>query len=137
MPAREVQSTATSGAYHVDLRTDRHAWTLDERSDSGGHDGGPTPVEALLGALVSCLTISFQFTANRKKVPIDRIEGWVASNDQRYIEQIAIELQVWSSAPEADVRALLPNAERGCFVKAVLKPEIALTIDLTVHHTGG
>ena len=86
-----------------------------------------------LGALVSCLTISFQFTARRKNVPIDRIEGWIAANSERFVEDIAIELQVWSPADEATIRDLLPRAERGCFVKALLRPDLKLTIDMTVN----
>ena len=129
---RELKSVALGNAYRVEVESATRNWTLDEPAADGGTDAGPTPVEAFLGGLLSCLTISFQFTARRAKVPIERIEGWIAANENRYIENISVELQVWSSAPEADVRALMEKAEKGCFVSNVLKPEIAYTIELAV-----
>jgi uncharacterized OsmC-like protein len=128
---REVRSTATTG-FRVDVATPGFAWTLDEPEDKGGTGSGPTPVQSLLGAVVGCLTMSFQFAAGRAGVPIARIEGWAASNSQRYITSVALELTVWSSAPEEAVRALLPRAERGCFVRQALNPDIPFTVDLEV-----
>lgn len=136
MATREAHSVAAGNAYRVDVESGEHRWTLDEPPGKGGTDAGPTPVQAMLGALLSCLTISFQFEARRRKVPIDRVEGWVAANELRWIEQVAVELQVWSSAPEADVRALMERAERGCFVSNLLRPDLKYTIDLIVHGAG-
>lgn len=133
MQPREIRAVSLGNAYRVDLESERHRWTLDEDEARGGTDAGPSPVESLLGALVSCLTVSFQFAARRKGVPIDRIEGWVAANEKLYLEQIAVELQVWSPADEAVVRALLPRAERGCFVKAALRADLPVTVDLFVY----
>ena len=130
---RELRNSVSGNSYRIDVRSAGHAWVMDEPAAEGGQDSGPTPVEAFLGGLLSCLTISFQFQARRQKVSIERIEGWISANETRYIEQIAVELEVWSSAPEADVRALLPRAEKGCFVSNVLKPEIAYTIELAVY----
>lgn len=131
--ARELRGVSTGGTFRVDISHGEHSWTLDEPVKDGGTGAGPTPVEAFLGALLSCLTVSFQFHAKRKGVPVDRIEGWVAANDNRYIETIAVELEVWSAAPADEVRALLPAAERGCFVKATLKPEIQYSLELAVY----
>ena len=130
---RELRTVSAGGTYRVDVESAGKAWTLDEPEADGGTNAGPTPVEAFLGGLLSCLTISFQFSARRKGVPIDRIEGWIAANESRYIEQISVELQVWSSAPEEQVRELMARAEHGCFVSNVLKPEIAYTIELAVY----
>lgn len=133
MANREAHTVATGNSYRVDVESGDHRWTLDEPHDKGGTDAGPSPVQAVLGALLSCLTISFQFEARRRKVPVDRIEGWVAANELRWVEEVAVELQVWSSAPEADIRALLERAERGCFVSNLLRPDLKYTVDLVVH----
>ena len=77
---RELKTVAAGNAYRVEVDSAGHRWTLDEPAADGGTDAGPTPVEAFLGGLLSCLTISFQFTARRAKVPIERIEGWIAAN---------------------------------------------------------
>ena len=133
MANREVRTVSLGDSYRVDVRVAEHALTFDEPVDDGGTNAGPSPVQAWLAALVGCLTVSFKFSARRKGVPIDRIEGWAVANEKRYIESVAVELEVWSPAPEADVRALLPLAERGCFVKATLKPEIQYSLELAVY----
>jgi uncharacterized OsmC-like protein len=128
---REVRGVATTG-FRVNVTTPGFSWTLDEPEDKGGTGAGPTPVQSLLGAVVGCLTMSFQFAARRAGVPIERIEGWAASNSERYITSVALELTVWSSAPEEAVRGLLARAERGCFVRQALNPGIPFTVDLDV-----
>ncbi|MFN8507153.1 MAG: OsmC family protein [Dehalococcoidia bacterium] len=133
MNERELTNLAEGNGYRIQVTGRDHAWVLDEAVAKGGTNAGPSPVESFLGALLSCLTMSFQFSARRKNVAVERIEGWIAANETKYIERIAIELQVWSPAAEDEVRALLPFAERGCFVKNTLKPEIELSIELVVN----
>ena len=41
-------------------------------------------------------------------------------------------LEVWSPAPEEQVRALLEPAKRGCYVSGVLKAEINFAVELRV-----
>ncbi|MCK9518185.1 MAG: OsmC family protein [Dehalococcoidia bacterium] len=134
MRPRELKATAVDGNFRLEVEdSGGHSWVLDEPVDKGGTDTGTTPVEAFLGALVGCLITAFQFHARRKNVPIQKIEGWVASNESGYLNQIAVDLQVWSPAPEEQVRELLPRAERGCFVKAVLRPDLPYSVDLAVY----
>jgi hypothetical protein len=45
-------------------------------------------------------------------------------------------LEVWSPAPEEDVRALMEPTERGCYVSGVLRKDIEYSIDLVVHSPG-
>jgi len=131
---RELRATAHHGKYRLEVRDSAgHQWVLDEPVDKGGDDAGTTPVEAFLGGLLGCLITAFQFHARRKKVALERIEGWVAANEEGYIKEIAVELQVWSPAPEEQVRELLPRAERGCFVKAVLRPDLPYSVELAVY----
>lgn len=133
MRPRELRNVVIGNSYHVEVRSDRHSWVLDEPTTEGGSDTGPTPVESFLGALLSCLTVSFQFHARRQNIPIERIEGWVAGTEKRFLKDIAVELEVWSSAPAEAVEALLPLARRGCFVSEVLKPEIDFSVELAVY----
>jgi pyruvate/2-oxoglutarate dehydrogenase complex dihydrolipoamide acyltransferase (E2) component/uncharacterized OsmC-like protein len=130
---RHVRTTSSGTSYRVDVQgPGGHAWTLDEPVAEGGTGSGATPVDGLLGALLGCITISFRAAARRRKVPVERIEGRARANPRRAIKEIALELDVWSSAPEEDVRALLEPAEHGCWVRGVLKPEISYTIELNV-----
>ncbi|TMA51197.1 MAG: hypothetical protein E6J80_13765 [Deltaproteobacteria bacterium] len=132
---RGVQVVSEGSGYAVQVRSRGHAWALDEPVSDGGTDAGPDPVSAFLGALLSCLTISFKAAARRRKVTIERIEGRIHATPQGHVKDIAITLEVWSSDPEENIRALLEPAKRGCFVSGVLKPDLDFKVDLSVHST--
>ena len=130
---REVRSVSDGAQYAVQIRSQRHAWNIDEPTSDGGEDTGPDPVTAFLGALLSCMTIAFKAAARRRKVTIERIEGHVKATPKGHVKDIALTLEVWSSASEQDLQVLLERAERGCYVSGVLKPEIDFAVELTIH----
>jgi len=131
---RHVRSVSPGGDYRVDVSAPGgRRWTLDEPEAMGGTDQGATPVDAFLGALLGCMTISLKAAGRRRKVPIERVEGEVRANPERVINEITLVLDVWSAADEEQVRGLLPVAERGCWVSRVVNPEIAYTIEMRVH----
>lgn len=135
---RELSFASAGAGFRVDVAgPGGRRWIADEPTADGGTDTGPTPVDALLGALASCLTISLRFAARRSKVPIDRVDGRVRANPAGHITSIAVELEVWSTAAEADVLALREPMERGCFVSRVLRGDLDCTVDLRVRNTEG
>lgn len=134
---REVALSSPGLTYEMRLRSANHAWTLDEPNDAGGTNHGPTPVDALLGALQGCLVITLKAVARRRDVVIERVETWAAANENGHITSIAVEMDVWTPEPAERMRELLARAERGCYVSGVLKPEIAVEIELRVHPPGG
>jgi uncharacterized OsmC-like protein len=135
---RELSFASAGAGFRVDVAgPGGRRWIADEPTADGGTDTGPTPVDALLGALASCLTISLRFAARRRKVPIDRVDGRVRANPAGHITSIAVELEVWSTAAEADVLALREPMERGCFVSRVLRGDLDCTVDLRVRNTEG
>jgi pyruvate/2-oxoglutarate dehydrogenase complex dihydrolipoamide acyltransferase (E2) component len=85
---REARSTSPGTDYAVNLNTAGVTCMVDEPEDEGGSGGGPSPVDALLGALLGCLTISFKFNAKKRGVPIERVDGWVASNTKSHLKEI-------------------------------------------------
>ncbi|HEY4670110.1 MAG TPA: OsmC family protein, partial [Tepidiformaceae bacterium] len=105
----------------------------DEPAAEGGTDQGPTPVDAFLAGLLGCLTISFKAAGRRRNVPIERVDGHVKTNENGHLKEIRLTLEVWSPAPEENVRALLERAERGCYISALLKPEVDYQLELFVH----
>ncbi|MGE0820500.1 MAG: 2-oxo acid dehydrogenase subunit E2 [Candidatus Binatia bacterium] len=128
---RELRTTSDKG-YAVQVQSRGHAWGLDEPTDDGGTDTGPDPVSSFLGALLSCMTISFKAAARRRKVTVERVRGHVQATPQGHVKNIAMTLEVWSPDPEENVRALLEGAKRGCYVSGVLKPEIECRVELVV-----
>jgi pyruvate/2-oxoglutarate dehydrogenase complex dihydrolipoamide acyltransferase (E2) component/uncharacterized OsmC-like protein len=131
---REAVIVSDGDSYAVQVRSRAHQWTLDEPVEDGGTDRGPTPVDAFVGALLSCMTLSFKAAARRRKVQITKMEGYARANPGR-INTIMLKLEAWSPDPTENVRALLDTAKRGCYVSGVLKPEIDFQVELAVHKT--
>ncbi len=129
---RELVTVSEGTGYRVHVQSHGHAWSLDEPVADGGTDAGPDPVTAFLGALLSCMTISFKAAARRRQVTIEGVEGRVQANAAGHVKTITLSLEVWSPDPEEKVRALLDTAKRGCYVSGVLKPEIEVNVELVV-----
>ena len=129
---RALLTISEGNDYRVNVQSHGHAWTLDEPTTDGGTDSGPDPVTAFLGALLSCMTISFKAAARRRQVTVERMEGKVHANSLGHVKNITMSLEVWSPDPEEKVRALLDTAKRGCYVSGVLKPEIEFKVELAV-----
>ena len=132
---RAARAVSKGAGYAVQVYSSRHSWTLDEPISDSGTDAGPDPVTAFLGALLSCMTISFKAAARRRNITIDRLEGQVRTTPEGHVKEITMTLEVWSPAAEEKVRVLLDRAKRGCYVSGVLKPEIGFTINLAIHST--
>ncbi len=47
---------------------------VDEPVDMGGENGGPTPVEMVLGGLGSCLCIMSKIVAKKMKLNLEEVE---------------------------------------------------------------
>ena len=131
-----VVSVASDGKLRCDLKAGPHRWTIDEPNYIGGDDQAADPVLHLLGALLSCLTIAFKVVAARRKLPIERISGEVrATPATGKVKQVAIYLSVWSPADPATVEGLLKAAKAACYVHDLLRPDLDLVVELSVHRS--
>jgi uncharacterized OsmC-like protein len=98
----------------------------------GGQGTAPDPVTSFLGALCGCLLISLQITARARQVSLTRATMSARANEKGFVKIIDVDLTVYSSAPEDKVRTVVERAEKGCYIKGLLKESIEYRLNLTI-----
>jgi putative redox protein len=70
-----MKATANrSGTLRQAIRIRDHQLTIDEPTDKGGEDQGPSPQELLAASLASCTAITMEMYANRKGWDVGDVE---------------------------------------------------------------
>jgi uncharacterized OsmC-like protein/pimeloyl-ACP methyl ester carboxylesterase len=69
-----VVAEAGTGRLAQVVRAGRHRLTVDEPRSAGGDDTGPNPYDLLLAALGACTSMTLRMYAERKGLPVDRVE---------------------------------------------------------------
>ncbi len=130
---RELGAVSPAGGLQVRVRDARHAWIVDEPSTVGGTDSGPDPVNLVLGALASCMVIALKLAAQRRRIDLGEVRAHLAANPQGKVKDAVLRLEVWSAAPDAEVSSLLGPAKATCLVHDMLRPDLPVAVELTVH----
>ncbi|MFT4039145.1 MAG: OsmC family protein [Thermomicrobiales bacterium] len=73
----KVRAEGRSGVRRVQIRG--HQFLTDSGPEMGGFDLGPSPVEALLGALGGCLAHTIIIQAAARNIPLDALEVTVSA----------------------------------------------------------
>jgi len=133
LAARELEAASPAGGLEVHMRDARHAWTVDEPAIVGGTDTGPDPVNLVLGALASCMVIALKLAARRRQVTLGEVRARLVANPQGKVKEAVLRLEVWSAAPEAEVRGLLAPAKASCLVQEMLRYDLPIALEITVH----
>jgi putative redox protein len=60
--------------HHHDVEVDGHALVVDEPTEAGGTNEGPSPTRLLAASLASCTAITIGMYADRKEWDIDDLE---------------------------------------------------------------
>jgi putative redox protein len=68
-----ARATRENGFRHT-VRVRSHDVTIDEPTESGGHDDGPSPQELLAASLASCTAVTMEMYAARKGWDIGGVE---------------------------------------------------------------
>jgi uncharacterized OsmC-like protein len=130
---RQLEARSDADGLAVQVRGGRHAWTVDEPEAIGGADSGPDPVTVTLGGLLSCMVIAFRLAARRRKVEIGEVRGALtATPPTGKVKSVALRLDVWSAADEAEVQKLLAAAKASCLVHDMLRPDLPIAVELVV-----
>ena len=69
---RTVTVHGDAAGFAQEISVGRHCLAGDEPTSAGGTDTGPTPYEALLGALGGCTVMTLRMYADRKGWPLER-----------------------------------------------------------------
>ncbi len=62
------------GTFQQDIICGAHRLTADEPASVGGLDSGPGPYDLLLAALGACTSMTLRLYAERKKLPLTRVQ---------------------------------------------------------------
>jgi uncharacterized OsmC-like protein len=129
---RTVVARSAGDHSAVEVKTGKFSWVLDEPAFMGGHEEGPDPMTSFLGALCSCLIISLQVTARARQVPIGPVAAKARVNEKGFVKEVILDLTVSSNAPEEKVRTVVERAEKGCYIKGLLKESIHYQLNLNI-----
>ncbi len=129
---RHAVGSLASDSSQVELQAGQHVWSLDEPKALGGNGAAPDPITAFLGSLCGCLLMSLEITARARQVPLAGASVSARSNTKGFVKTIDVDLTVHSSASEETVRTVIARAEKGCYVRGLLKDSIAYSLTVTV-----
>ena len=130
--ATKVSSTVTltNRNYLAEAKMRNHFAVIDEPVDKGGDDNGPTPVEYLLTAIGSCVSITLRMYAERKKWDVGKIIVNVVQKEEltkngikkSLVEEISFEKEITE-----EQRVKLLEIAGKCPVAKMVKGETPIT----------
>lgn len=129
---RHTVANTVSDSFTIELQAGELRWALDEPVTMGGDGAAPDPVTSFLGALCGCLLISLQITARARQVPLAGATMSAKANEKGFVKTIDVDLTVRSNAPEEKIRTIVERAEKGCYIKGLLKESIEYRLNLTI-----
>lgn len=147
-----MSSESSLAQFSVRARADDHARTtvstrghefvVDEPTAQGGSDGGPTPVEYLLGAWAGCLNVTAHLVADDHDIDIESLDVDLAGgidpaklhgdreDGRAGFQHIDVELAVETDATDDELAAWLAEVEARCPVADNLVNETPADISL-------
>lgn len=122
--------TLTNRNYLAEAKMRNHFAVIDEPLDKGGDDNGPTPVEYLLTAIGSCVSITLRMYSERKKWDVGKIIVNVIQKEEltskgikkSLIEEISFEKEITE-----EQRIKLLEIAGKCPIAKMVKGETPIT----------
>jgi uncharacterized OsmC-like protein len=113
---------------------------VDEPESVGGTNTGPQPTDLLLASVASCLTLALAHVARRRGVELTglRVQAVGTYDGPKFVR---ISVTITSTTAAEVVEALIPQAERICYVSNTLRhcPELRVSLgqQAVAHDDGG
>lgn len=135
----DAQATVV-GVTEIDIRTGEHTFKVDEPLMLGGTEAGPSPVQYALGALASCLGITYCYWAAQLGISFDtltvRVEGdadirgfWGFDDSVRPgFTQVRASIVVTGPESEERYAELAAAAQKHCPVLDIFQNPVPVTI---------
>ena len=104
-----------------------HQFWLDAKSEAGGQNKGPAPMEVLLVSLAGCTGMDVASILKKKRVDVHRmsvrVDGQRASEHPKYFTKIDVQFDIeGKNIREQDVeRAIELSKDKYCSVSVMLK----------------
>ena len=136
MKAIAHRQAATTFTHTVDMRN--HNVLVDEPSDRGGEDDGPSPQELLAASLASCTAITMEMYAKHKGWDLGKVEVAVdyTPADRGCPTKFCVELRLPAeTTPEQRERLQIIAAK--CPVHRTLEGEVMFEDRVTVVNASG
>jgi len=73
-PGLVIVRETRRGTFDQEIIAGKHRLVADEPVDAGGQDSGPGPYDLLLASLGACTSMTLRLYADRKKLPLQRVE---------------------------------------------------------------
>jgi len=134
-PGTVVVRETRRGRFQQEIISGSHRLTADEPVEAGGLDSGPGPYDLLLAALGACTAMTLRLYADRKQLPLTRVQVRLRHNriyaadcaecetKEGMIDRIERVITL-EGALDAGLRARLMDIADKCPVHRTLKSEV-------------
>jgi len=126
--------------FQAETESGRQIW-MDTKSEAGGEDKGPSPMELLLMALGGCTAMDVVLILKKKKADLKHfaieVEGEKASQHPKYYTKINLNyIFEGKSLKEEDIRqAIELSMDKYCSVSAMLKEKAEISYRWDIRNT--
>jgi putative redox protein len=140
-------SSNLGGRLRSDVKIRDHVLTIDEPTNIGGSDLGPSPVEVVLAALGSCQEITYRAYATALGIKLDKVSveiegdidfrGFFAVDEsvRPGYNDIRAVVKIQSDAPEDQLEKLREVVNTHCPVLDMLINPVPVSLDLVINET--
>jgi uncharacterized OsmC-like protein len=122
---REVAVEFSGDGLRTSVRHGSIGWI-----NSAEPDEGPDPVTSFMGALGSCLLMSLRVAARARNFNLAAASLSGRCTETGHVKTIDLELRISTPEGEDKLKRLIEVAERGCHIRALVRDDVAVTLNV-------